>query len=80
MATGKTLSPYDYIKDITRPIDEILKNAHEKIEKLKKVLHYKKSIELNAKIIMVHGKKKIADNKKSFEDMDRKYRAWLKTM
>lgn len=79
-ATGKKLSPYDYIKDITRSIDEILSDAHTKINRLAKVPHFSKPIDLKGKIVMMHGKKKIADNRRSFEDMDKKYREWLRTM
>ncbi len=80
MATGKKLGPEAYIRDITKPLDEILKNAHAKIKRLEKVPLYTKPVNLKGKITMVHGKKKIADNSKSFEDMDMKYRKWLKTM
>jgi hypothetical protein len=80
MATGKPLSADAFIKQVTKPLDKILAEAKKNIERLKKVPMYKKPIDLNGKITMVHGKKKIADNSKSFEDMDRKYRAWLRTM
>lgn len=78
MATGKPLSADAFIKNVTTPVDKIIKSAKEKISRLEKVPLYKKPVKLNAKIIMVHGKKKIADNSKSFEDMDVKYRKWLK--
>jgi hypothetical protein len=80
MATGKPLSADAFISDVTMPLDEILTFAKKKIERLKKVPMHTGPIDLKGKITMVHGKKKIADNSKSFEDMDRKYRAWLKTM
>lgn len=79
MATGKPLSADAFIKDVTRPLEEVLERAEQKIGRLKKIPLYKKPVKLGGKIIMVHGKKKVADNAKSFEDMDRKYRAWLKT-
>src|SRR3989344_3720554 len=77
MATGKKLSADTFIKNVTMPLENILKNAKARIARLKKVSIYKKLVKLNAKITMVHGKEKIADNKKSFEEMDRKYREWL---
>jgi hypothetical protein len=80
MATGKPLSADAFIKQVTKPLDKILAEAKKNIERLKKVPMYKKPIDLKGRITMVHGKKKIADNSKSFEDMDRKYQAWLKTM
>ena len=79
LATGKPLSPEAFIESATKPLDELLASAQKKIARLNKVPQNKKLVRLNARITMVDGKKKIADNSKSFEDMDRKYRAWLKT-
>ena len=78
MATGKPLSPDAYIKGVTRPLEDILTSAHKKIARLKKVPMHSRPIDLNGRIVMVHGKKKIADNSKSFEDMDKRYRRWLR--
>lgn len=80
LATGKKLSPDAYVKEITKPVEKILSDAKKKISRLEKVPLYKKAIKLNAKISLVHGKKKIADNKKSFEDMEKKYRKWILEM
>lgn len=80
MATGKPLSPDAYIENVTAPYEKIISGAKKRIERMKKIPTYKKPVKLNGKIIMVHGKKVIADNSKSFEDMDKKYRAWLKTV
>ena len=80
LATGKQLSSTSYIRSITRPVDTILKVAKSRIERLKKVPVRNKPVDLNGTIIMVHGKKKIADNSHGFEEMDRKYREWLKRM
>ncbi len=80
MATGKKLSPEAFIRYATKPIDAILRDARNKIKRLEKVPFSTKPIDLKGKISMVHGKKKIADNSRSFEDMDKKYQAWLKTM
>lgn len=77
MATGKPFGPEAYLKDITKSYEEILKSAKQKIERLNKVPLYKKPVKLNAKISIVHGKQKIADNKKSFEDMEAKFRKWI---
>jgi oligoendopeptidase F len=77
MATGKERSADAFIASVTRPLDEIIKKAKEKIARLEKVPLYKKPIKLNAKISLIHGKKKIADSSKGFEEMDRKYRKWL---
>lgn len=78
MATGKNLSPDAFIRNVTKPVGQILSEAKQKIERLKKVPIYARPVDLKGKITMVHGKHKIADNSRSFEDMDRKYRAWLK--
>lgn len=80
MATGKKLSPKSFIREATRTIDVILYEAKNKVKRLEKVPHYKKPVDLKGKITMMHGKKKISDNSISFEDMDKKYQAWLKTM
>ena len=78
MATGKSLSVDAFIKSVTKPLEQVLKEAKEKIARLEKIPMNNKPVKLNASITLVHGKKKIADNSKSFEDMDRKYRKWLK--
>ena len=78
MATGKALSPDAYISVVTESMNKVLESARSKIDRLQKVPLFNKKINLNGKIVMVHGKKKITDNTKSFEHMDRKYRAWLK--
>jgi hypothetical protein len=80
MATGKPLNADAYIENVTKPINEILIDAKKRIRRLEKVPMYNKPIDLKGHITMVHGKKKIADNSKSFEDMNKKYRAWLRTM
>ena len=78
MATGKPLRADVFIKNVTMSLDKVLANAKAKINRLKKVPIYDKPVYLKGRISMVHGKKKIADNSKSFEDMDRKYRIWLR--
>jgi oligoendopeptidase F len=80
MATGKKLSPDAFIHEVTRSVDEILKTAQARIFRLQSVKAYTGPVDLDGRINMVHGKKKIADNKVSFEDMDKKYRAWIKKM
>ncbi|MEK7463863.1 MAG: M3 family metallopeptidase [Patescibacteria group bacterium] len=80
MATGKPRSAETYIKQVTRSVDEILSGARKKISRLNKVPLYIKPVKLNAKIALVHGKQKIADNKKSFEEMEVKYKEWLKSL
>jgi len=79
MATGKKLSAQAFILDVTKPLKKIISDAQKKIEKLETVKEYTKPVELNAQIRMVHGKQKIADNKKSFEAMAEKYKKWLDT-
>ena len=80
MATGKPLSPDAFISDVTCSNDTIIAGAKRKIARLQKIPEYKKPVDLKGKITMVHGKKKIADNSKGFEDMDKKYRKWLKSL
>lgn len=78
LATGAKLTAEAYLENVTSEIDEILKREKKKIARLSKVKPQKK-INLNANIFMVHGKKEIANNKISFEDMAKKYKKWLKT-
>jgi len=80
MATGKKLSPDTFIKSVTKSLDQMLDDAKKRIKALEKVPLYSGPVKLNAHINMMHGKKKIADNHKSFEDMDVKYKTWLKTV
>jgi len=80
MATGKKLSPDAFIRSVTRSKESVIASAKKRIARLEKVPYFTKPIDLKGKIIMVHGKKKIADNSVSFEEMDKKYRAWLKTV
>lgn len=75
--TGKKLSPNAFLRDATAPLSKLIGTAKKHIERLSKVKMHKKAIDLNATIKMVHGKKVIADNKKSFEDMAKKYKAWV---
>ncbi len=79
MATGKKLGPDTYIRNITKPLNEIIETAKKRIKRLQKVPMYNKAIKLNATISIVHGKKKIADNKRSFEDMNLKYKRWIQS-
>lgn len=80
MATGKPLSPKAYLENVTMSLDKILARARARVKRMESVPLYTKPVKLNGKIAMVHGKKKIADNKKSFEDMDKKYRAWFTSL
>lgn len=77
-ATGKSLRPDAYLRNITKPLPKILTDAKARIQRMEKVPLYTKPVKLNARITMVHGKQKIADNKKSFEDMEQKYREWFR--
>lgn len=79
LATGKKISAKAFINAITMPINKRITLAKKRIEKMKTVKPYTKPVNLNASIRMVHGKKVVADNKKSFEDMADKYAKWLKT-
>jgi len=79
LITGEKLKPNAYVESVTASIPHILKTAKEKIARLKKVKEYTKKVDLGASISMVHGKKEIANNKKSFEDMAEVYKKWLKT-
>ena len=77
IATKENLSAKSYLADATRSLPSALLNAKAKIKKMQKVPIYKSKINIDAKISLWHGKKKICDNLKSFEDMAEKYKAWL---
>ncbi|MBP6912512.1 MAG: hypothetical protein KBB86_01110 [Candidatus Pacebacteria bacterium] len=79
LATGNKLSAKPYIDVITASVDKKIKTAKERIARLEKVKQNNNKIDLKATIKMVHGKKVIATNKKSFEDMAQKYAKWLET-
>ncbi len=79
LATGKKLSPDAFLKNATATVATVLKTTKKRIDLTEAVLYGKKPIELNATIKMVHGKKVIATNKKSFEDMSKTYAKWLTT-
>jgi len=77
IATGKKLSAEAHLRDVTLSVNEILRKAKDKISRLEKVKIYSKPVSLNARIKMVHGKKEVANNNKSFEDMAATYKRWL---
>jgi oligoendopeptidase F len=79
LATGKKLSPSAYLKQVTLSAPAKLKRAKERVALLTTTKPYTKPIDLKATIKLVHGKKTIATNKKSFEDMAQTYAAWLAT-
>lgn len=78
LATGKTLSPKAYIDDVTKPLEKIIADAKSRVARLNKVPEYKKPVDLKGKLVVLHGKEVIADNSISFEDMEEKYRGWLR--
>lgn len=77
IATGKKLSAKAFIDTVTMPVSKVIATAKKRLQKMEKIKPFTKSIDLNANIKMVHGKEVIATNKKSFEDMARKYADWL---
>jgi hypothetical protein len=77
IATGKLITADAWLEEATISADEVIKRVQGRVKRLQKVPELKRKIELNAMIRMVDGKKLIADNKKSFEDMCRTYAVWL---
>lgn len=80
MATGKALSPEAFIRDVTGSYDAAVKRAKARIMRLEKVPIFKGKIDLDGRIVMMGGKKRICDNSRGFEDMDEKYRRWIDKM
>ena len=76
-ATGKNLSPTALIKEINLSPEQIIQRAQKRIGMLPKTKPRSKPIDLKASIHLVHGTKKIADNKQSFEKMAEKYALWV---
>ncbi len=79
MMTGKKISADAYLRDTTLSIEKILKQSKDKIKKLESIKRFTKPVNLNTRISMVHGKKEIANNKKSFEHMAEQYKKWLQS-
>jgi hypothetical protein len=77
IATGKKLSSTAYIESVTRSAKEQIKLAQKRTAYMKKIPISKKSVNLNATIEMVDGKKKITDSSKGFEVMAEEYKKWL---
>jgi Zn-dependent oligopeptidase len=79
MATGKKLSAKPHITQVTKPLEKKIAAAKHRVGILSQKPVYKKKLDLDAKIVLVHGKEKIADNKNGIEAMSNKYATWLKT-
>jgi len=77
IATGKKLSPKPYLDVITASKKKIIEKAKKRHKAMEKVKKSAKHINLNASIAVVHGKEVIADNKRGFENMAKKYSLWL---
>jgi len=78
LATGKKLSASAILKDMTAPMATILRRGKQRIERLARVKRHTGPIRLGATIRMVSGKKVIAMNAKSFEDMANTYATWVR--
>ncbi|MEA2701608.1 MAG: hypothetical protein QOE22_317 [Candidatus Parcubacteria bacterium] len=77
-ATGKNPSPKALLDEMTMPVDRAIAADRKKAERLASVRSYARPVRLNVSISMVHGKKTIADNRKSFEDMAATYGEWVR--
>jgi len=78
LATGKKLSSKAYIDSVTASKEQVKKSVKKRVGDLNKLAPEKKTkINLKADISMWHGKKKICDSKKSFEEMAEKYTKWM---
>jgi hypothetical protein len=78
LATGKKLSSASFIKHVTASERSILTTSKKRTKGTRAVKQGTTPINLNANIKMVHGKKVIATNEKSFADMTNTYATWLK--
>jgi len=80
LVTGKKLSSSALVKEITRSPEASIKLAKKKLKVMEGVKNSERPVNLNVSIKMVHGKKTIATNSKSFEDMAEKYGRWVRKM
>ncbi len=78
LATGKPISAEPFLREVTKPVGKVLKSAQEKIKHLERVPQHRGPVTLNASVRMVHGKQEIANSKKSFEDMAKRYQEWVR--
>jgi hypothetical protein len=76
LATGKKLSAAAFIREANKKPIAKIREAKKRIAALTQVPEYTQPVQLDAAIKMVDGKKTIATNKKSFEDMAEKYKKW----
>ena len=77
ISTGKDLSPEAFLESVTMDTEEFIAKTRERVKRMESVAEQSGPVELNAEIVMVHGKEVVADNSASFEDMARKYKEWL---
>lgn len=76
-ATGAKLSTGAFLRDVTMSVSGLLKKMKKNMVRLARVKPYEKPVRLDAVIRMVDGKKEIANNRKSFEDMAERYKRWV---
>jgi oligoendopeptidase F len=79
-ATGANPSPKALLDDMIMPVEKAIDTAKKRITRLESVPRYTKPVRLNARISLVHGKKLIADDSTSFEDMAVTYGKWVRRM
>lgn len=78
LATGKKLAADALLKDMTASIRGIINRGKRRIQQLRRVKPHSGTINLGGKTRMVSGKEVIATNAKSFENMAREYKEWLR--
>src|SRR3989344_5361800 len=69
ISTGKDLSPEAFLESVTMDTEEFIAKTRERVKRMESVAEQSGPVELNAEIVMVHGKEVVADNSASFEDM-----------
>jgi hypothetical protein len=78
LATGKKLSSASFIKHVTASERSILTTSKKRTRETRAIKQGTTPINFNANIKMVHGKRVVATNEKSFADMTNTYATWLK--
>ncbi|MGE5541091.1 MAG: M3 family metallopeptidase [Bacillota bacterium] len=78
LATGKPPSPKALLDDMLMGPEKTITEGRRRVARLAKVKEYTTPVKLNASIRMVHGKREVTNNSKSFEDMALAYGTWVR--
>jgi hypothetical protein len=80
--TGKPFSAEAIVKNINKSLEQVKAEAEAAVAREKQIPFPQGPIDLDARIALIHGDELIASNHhgESFEEMDRKFSAWIDKM